>query len=436
LALGGRAGRAASPGAPRLLLDDPAAAPSAPLPTAWRCVVPGPDGDRGPEAALAEVRPSLGAGRTERSIVTAIAKDQVGQLVDVSASDHDLAPVAQLLVGLRQAGGDPMGASRALIAALDEAPPPWEHRFLRKYLPDLQVCAVLAPGVPAVLPASRDAISLLVAELLTATGRHLDAAALLGNLHPQPEVVLALAAVHLASGHHEAAIDVTERLSNTDDLTALCLIARGVALRVAGRFDDALAVLDQAMSVPDRHPGIIVAALGERSDLLKLVGDDLAAQADIDRITALEGGEPVGDLGEVHAEDGHRDAPLPPADDPGMAEAREWARRRLTGLGTPGTFAGRHHQSYEPDLEAMLAAAQWGTAEHLLLGLLDAVEDEADELHIPIDSSYFRTLIDVLEREKRHYEALAIRERLTEAIERCGELGVDGPITRQHRARV
>jgi hypothetical protein len=192
------------------------------------------------------------------------------------------------------------------------------------------------------------------------------------------------------------------------------------------------------MSEPDRHPGIIVAALGERSDLLRLVGDDLAAQADIDRITALEGGEPVGDLGAAAApgEDGHRELPAPPPDDPGMAEAREWARRRLTGLGAPGTFAGRHHQSYEPDLEAMLAAAQFDTAEHLLLGLLDAVEDEADELNIPIDSSYFRTLIDVLEHEKRHYEALAIRERLTEAIERRGELGASGPITEQHRARV
>ena len=107
-------------------------------------------------------------------------------------------------------------------------------------------------------------------------------------------MVLALAAVHLASGRHELAVDVTERMANTDDVSALCLVARGVALRVGGRFDDALACLDQAMGDPDRHPGIIVAALGERADLLRLVGDDLAAQADIDRITRLEGGEPVG----------------------------------------------------------------------------------------------------------------------------------------------
>ena len=143
---------------------------------------------------------------------------------------------------------------------------------------------MIAPGVPAVIPVSREAIALLVSELLTATGRHLDAAALLDNLEPTPAVVLALAAVHLASGSHELAVDVTERIANTDDVSALCLVARA-SPGVGGRFDDALACLDQAMGDPDRHPGIIVAALGERADLLRLVGDDLAAQADIDRIT-------------------------------------------------------------------------------------------------------------------------------------------------------
>jgi hypothetical protein len=331
-----------------------------------------------------------------------------------------------------------MGASRALIDVLDTDPPSWEHRFVRRYLPGLQVCVVLAPGVPAVLPVSGDAVSLLVAELLTTTGRHLDAAALLGNLHPTSEVVLALAAVHLASGHHAAAVEVTERTPNTDDLSALCLVARGVALRVGGRFDEALASLDQAMGDPDRHPGIIVAALGERADLLRLIGDDLAAQADIDRITALEGGEPVGELGETagRSVDGPREAPQPPLDEAGMIEAREWARRRLTGLATPGTFGGRHHRSYEVDVEAMLSAGQFGTAEHLLLGLLDAVEDEADELRIPIDPSYFRTLVDLLEHENRPYEARAIRERLDEAIDRCGEVGAEPTIVEEHRARV
>jgi tetratricopeptide (TPR) repeat protein len=381
-------------------------------------------------------------GRTERALLSALVHDDVGALVELAGSDHDLADLAQLLLGLRQAGSDPMGASRALIAVLDADPPPWEHRFVRRHLPGLEICTVLAPGVPAVMPVGHESMALLVAELLTATGRHLDAAALLGNLRSTNAVALALAAVHLACGRHEAAVEETERVPNTDDLSALCLVARGVALRVGGRFDDALGSLDQALGDPDRHPAVIVAALGERSDLLRLVGDDLAAKADIDRITALEGGQPIGAIepaGEGSAGRG-RQAPPVPVDEAAMVEAREWARRRLTGMGQPGTFAGRHHGSYQTDVEAMLSAGQFGTAEHLLLGLLDAVEDEADELHLPIDSSYFLTLVDMLEHEKRPYEALAIRERLDDAVARHGAAGTPEAATTDirdgHRAEV
>ena len=84
-------------------------------------------------------------------------------------------------------------------------------------------------------------------------------------------------------------------------------------------------------------------------------------------------------------------------------------------MGTAGTFGGRHHRVYESDVEAMLSAGQFETAEHLLLGLIDAVEDEADELGLPIDPSYFLTLTDMLVHENRPYEARAIRERLEDA---------------------
>ena len=438
MSLAGRGGRAHGSGAPRLLLDMPGEPPSAALPTVWRCVLPGPEGDRGPEAVLAVAKAPAMAGRTERALVAALARDRLAELVELAGSGHDLSPVAQLFLGLRQAGSDPMGASRALIAVLDADPAPWEHRLVRRLVPGLEICAVIAPGVPAVMPVGREGIALLVSELLTATGRHLDAAALLDNLPPTPAVILALAAVHLASGRHEVAVDVTERMANTDDVSSLCLVARGVALRVGGRFDDALACLDQAMGDPDRHPGIIVAALGERADLLRLVGDDLAAQADIDRITRLEGGEPVAAIDPTrdHARD---EGPPVAADDPAMVGARDWARRRLNGIGTAGTFGGRHHRLYEDDVEAMLSAGQFDTAEHLLLGLIDAVEDEADELGLPIDPSYFLTLTDMLVHENRPYEARAVRERLEEAVDRHGEVGGPEPtasITDEQRARV
>ena len=81
----------------------------------------------------------------------------------------------------------------------------------------------------------------------------------------------------------------------------------------------------------------------------------------------------------------------------------------------------------------MLSAGQFGTAEHLLLGLIDAVEDEADELGLPIDPSYFLTLTDMLVHEKRPYEARAIRERLEDAVDRHGEVGGTAAHAEHHR---
>ena len=75
----------------------------------------------------------------------------------------------------------------------------------------------------------------------------------------------------------------------------------------------------------------------------------------------------------------------------------------------------------------MLSAGQFDTAEHLCSGCIDAVEDEADEIDLPIDPSYFLTLTDMLVHENRPYEARAIRERLEEAVDRHGEVGDPEP---------
>ena len=157
-----------------------------PCPPSGAACCPGPTATGGPKRSSRWPRRRPWPGRTERALVAALARDRLAELVDLAGSAHDLSPVAQLFLGLRQAGSDPMGASRALIAVLDADPEPWEHRLVRRLVPGLEVCAVIAPGVPAVMPAGREAIALLVSELLTATGRHLDAAALLDNLTADP----------------------------------------------------------------------------------------------------------------------------------------------------------------------------------------------------------------------------------------------------------
>ena len=255
--LGGRGGRGTGSGAPRLLLDMPGEPPSAALPTVWRCVLSGPEGDRGPEAVLAVAKAPTIAGRTERALVAALARDRLAELVDLAGSDHDLSDVARLFLGLRQAGSDPMGASRALIAVLDADPAPWEHRLVRRRARPrgLRGDRTRGAGGHAGGPRGDRAAGVRAAHRHRPPPRR---AALLDNLPPTAAVVLALAAVHLASGRHELAVDVTAALP-TPTTSAPCAWWRGRRAAGGRPFRRRAGLPRPGHGRPDRHPGIIVA---------------------------------------------------------------------------------------------------------------------------------------------------------------------------------
>jgi len=256
----------------------------------------------------------------------------------------------------------------------------------------------------------------------------MDAVTLLTEQPLTPIVGLALAATYLVVGQNEAVVKLTDGLANHDDVTALCLVARGVALRASGRTEEAIGAFDVAIHARERHPGMVAAALEERANLLAAMGDDLAAQADRERITLLENGTlpEALTLREVQTAPPPPNPDLPlmdlsaPTDADAMKAARTRVRRHIAMSGTPGTFGGRHHRTYQPEVEAMLGAAQFEAAESLLLGLLDAVEDEAEVDGVPIDATFYLTLADLYAHQGDRAEYLAVMERFDAAGERFG----------------
>ena len=98
-------------------------------------------------------------------------------------------------------------------------------------------------------------------------------------------------------------------------------------------------------------------------------------------------------------------------------------RRRITGVGAPGTFGGRHHSTYRDEIAAMFALGQTDAVEELLLGLLDAVEDEVAELGTPLDPTFFLTLADLYHDCGRTEDLAALQDRFA-AAEARSELGV------------
>jgi hypothetical protein len=67
----------------------------------------------------------------------------------------------------------------------------------------------------------------------------------------------------------------------------------------------------------------------------------------------------------------------------------------------------------------MFALGQVDAVEELLLGLLDVVEDEVDELGVPLDATFFLTLADLYQDSGRTEDLHALRERYAAADARA-----------------
>lgn len=394
-----------------LLLSAPGQ-PPAPLPASpWRAWLPSPRGPIDPTTAADGLRLSPMAHRAERALVAAVANDDVNELGRLATQPGPAQDPAWVLAALRLAGTDGPSAVDLLVPLASAAHEPTESKLLHKHWAYLTVQVNLAPGVPALLPLDRTSLGLLTAEVLVDAGRIGEALTLLDAFPPRSPVVLARAAALLAQGEHSRVLEVTSSLPNVDDLSVLALVARSVACRTLEDLPGALDAVCEALSDTGRSGAVIAAALEERSHLYSLAGDTVAAHADLGVLAAMASGQP--------------NVPIPPpatlrrAGEPTEDDARDRARnrirRRITGVGAPGTFGGRHHSTYRDEIATMFDLGQIDAVEELLLGLLDVVEDEVDELGVALEPTFFLTLADLYQDSGRTDELAALRERYEEA---------------------
>lgn len=118
--LAGRATTHANPGgavATRLRLSAPGRPEPQQLETAWHAVVETPTGDIAPEVAARAVKPHPVAGRGERALLAAVARNDVDVLRRIAAQSGSVQVAAQVLLGLRLLGEDPAAAAQALTSA-------------------------------------------------------------------------------------------------------------------------------------------------------------------------------------------------------------------------------------------------------------------------------------------------------------------------------
>jgi len=237
-----------------------------------------------PRPTLA-ARPGFLAPKSEKELYKAcVAQD--ARAIDAAGTAHaDVRLPAYAMAGLLYVNDDPERARLTLRSAFD-AGDPADHPFTQKYLSALRVLVPIAEGVTAQQFIDRDAIGLTLAELLQAAGKISEAIEVVEHLEPSFVAAVSLAELYSLAERHKDVIDLTDRVQNEDDASALLLTYRGRAFRLEGLHDAAHEALKEALRSRSRMPEVRHLALSERAANYAAQGKKAMARKDLERILA------------------------------------------------------------------------------------------------------------------------------------------------------
>lgn len=167
------------------------------------------------------------------------------------------------------------------------------HAFVRTYLPQAQATIEIAGGVSAALPLDTSTLALAVAELHQSAGDLAAAISTVEHVDPPTSVAaLSLAELYLEASRHQDVVDVTDAITNVDDVTALLCVYRGAAMRELGFHDAAREAFKEALRVRSRPAEIRHRALLERAQTYIAQRRFAMARKDLEKILAEDSGVP------------------------------------------------------------------------------------------------------------------------------------------------
>ena len=114
----------------------------------------------------------------------------------------------------------------------------------------------IAPGVAVSLPIMRVAIALTVAELRQAADNQDAAIEVLSLVDRTTHVTLSLAELLNAVGRFTETVEISDTTVNADDVTAMILAYRAIALREIGRTGEARSILERLIAEGGRSTAI------------------------------------------------------------------------------------------------------------------------------------------------------------------------------------
>ena len=241
-----------------------------------------------PVSAPKPETPGFFAPRGEKDLFKALTAGDPEWMAHVGRSEPGYRAVAYGYAGIMFTGSDPATARGLLTHALSEGGDPGTHPFVHRYGPGVRVG--IAPGVEAHVSFGRDALGLALAELHQAAGDLRAAIEVVEQLEPTAHAAVSLAELYCDSGRHQDAVDLTNGLRNEDDVTALLLVYRGVALRELGFHEASREAFKEALKSKARDQDIRHLALSERARTYQAENKKAMARKDLERILAENAG--------------------------------------------------------------------------------------------------------------------------------------------------
>ncbi len=224
----------------------------------------------GPEAwpaLAAEERPPFVAPRWEKELHRALTAGDPEAILQVAARHPAHHATCEMLAGFLLAVDDPRRAAELLERVVVERYDPLHDPFLPRYLPTAGAAVPLAAGIVVELPLRRQLLALAAAELLQRLGELDRAAAVLRRVPATTHVRLSLAEILLDAGRPEDVVAATEGVFNDDDVTALVLVFRAIALARLGRRVEAATTAERAAAEDRRSPEVLRLADQVRKEL-------------------------------------------------------------------------------------------------------------------------------------------------------------------------
>jgi tetratricopeptide (TPR) repeat protein len=187
-------------------------------------------------AIAAEIGPGWTAKAGEKAMHDALVTGDP-HAIDLVAGQHpQYRNTADTLAGLLSLNTQRSYAGELLDRAVASGYEPQDDPFIRTYLPGAGIVVPISPGVVVPLPLMRTAVALAAAELHQAADEYERAIEVLEPVDRTTHVILSLTELLCDAGRYAEAVETTEGIVNTDDVSAITLAYRA---RAQGELGDA-----------------------------------------------------------------------------------------------------------------------------------------------------------------------------------------------------